>query len=331
MTARKSERLMNLVICLLVARTYVPKERIRDVVEGYREQSDDAFEKMFERDKEELRDLGIPIEVGYIEKGFEDEPGYRIRRDAFALPEIRLERDEAAVVGLAARVWQNASLAEATSSALLKLRAGGVAVDTEGLAVVEPQLGAQEAAFDPLWQAVVDRTPVRFSYQRPGAEAAERHLEPWGISSWHGHWYVVGHDRDRGAVRMFRLSRVVGPVHRDGSPGAYAVPEGTDIRALARSLDASPDTTETAQVRVRPGTGIALRRQAVAIETADADADSEVWDLLRIPFAGVWAMAEQIVSYGTDVVVEEPAALRAAVTASLQRLAGVSVSEEAPA
>lgn len=321
---------MNVVICLLVARTYVPKERIRDVVEGYRDQSDDAFEKMFERDKDELRDLGIPIEVGYTEKGFEDEPGYRIRRDAFALPEIRLERDEAAVVGLAARVWQNASLAEATSSALLKLRAGGVAVDTEGLAVVEPQLGAQEAAFDPLWQAVVDRTPVRFSYQRPGAAPAERHLEPWGISSWHGHWYVVGHDRDRDAVRIFRLSRVVGPVTKSGRPGAYAVPEGTNIRELAQSLEARPDATETARVRVRPGAGVALRREATASRTADDGTADERWDLLEIPFAGAWAMAERVVSYGADVVVEEPESLRTAVTTSLRRLAGIPAGEGAP-
>ena len=319
---------MNLVICLLVARTYVSKERVRGVVEGYRGQSDEAFEKMFERDKDELRALGVPIEVGYVEKGFEDEPGYRIRRDAFALPDIRLDRDEAAVVGLAARVWQNASLAEATSSALLKLRAGGVAVDTEGLAVVEPQLGAQEAAFDPLWRAVVERTPVRFGYQRPGADAAERHLEPWGISSWHGHWYVVGHDRDRDAVRMFRLSRVIGPVRTDGRPGGYVVPAGTDIRELARSLDAQPDATETARVRVRPGAGVALRRQATRTQTGEHDR----WDLLELPFAGVWAMAEQIVSYGADVVVEEPEALRAAVTASLRRLAaGVPEDEGAQA
>ena len=89
---------------------------------------DEAFEKMFERDKDELRSLGIPIEVGYLDRAFEDEPGYRIERSAFELPQIDLEPDEAAVVGLAARVWQHAGLAATTTQALVKLKAAGVGV-----------------------------------------------------------------------------------------------------------------------------------------------------------------------------------------------------------
>ena len=138
MTARKSERLLNLLITLLVSRTYVTKDRLREVVEPYREAGDDAFEKMFERDKEELRSLGIPIEVGYVDRAFEDEPGYRVERSAFELPEIDLAPEEAAVIGLAARVWQHAGLAAATSDALVKLKAAGVTVDRAALDVVQP-------------------------------------------------------------------------------------------------------------------------------------------------------------------------------------------------
>ncbi len=121
----KSERLLNLLILLLVSRSFVTKDRIRDVIDDYRGGSDEAFEKMFERDKDELRSLGIPIEVGHLDAFFEDEVGYRIKRDAFELPQLELEPDEAAVVGLAARVWQHAGLADATSQALLKLKAAG--------------------------------------------------------------------------------------------------------------------------------------------------------------------------------------------------------------
>ena len=103
--ARKSERLLNLLIMLLVQRHYVPKQRIREIL--YPEASVDAFEKMFERDKEELRSLGVPIEVGSLDVLF-DEPGYRIRPDVFALPAISLAPDEAAVVGLATKVWEHA-------------------------------------------------------------------------------------------------------------------------------------------------------------------------------------------------------------------------------
>ena len=132
MTARKSERLLNLLITLLVSRTYVTKEKLRTVVEAYREAGDEAFEKMFERDKDDLRALGVPIEVGGFDPMFEDEKGYRIPRGAFELPDIDLEPQEAAVVGLAARVWQHAGLAAATSDALVKLKAAGVSVIRSG-------------------------------------------------------------------------------------------------------------------------------------------------------------------------------------------------------
>ena len=123
-TRRKTERLLNLLIMLLVQRHYVSKERIRAIL--YADASDDAFEKMFERDKEELRSLGVPIEVGQMDAYFDDEPGYRVRADEFALPEIALESDEAAVVALATRVWEHARLAEATTDAVGKLTAAGV-------------------------------------------------------------------------------------------------------------------------------------------------------------------------------------------------------------
>src|SRR4051794_10493835 len=117
----KTERLLNLLIMLLVQRHYVPKDRIRAIL--YADASDEAFEKMFERDKDELRSLGVPIEVGQMDAFFDDEPGYRIRADEFALPDISLEPDEAAVVALATKVWENARLAEATMDAVGKLTA----------------------------------------------------------------------------------------------------------------------------------------------------------------------------------------------------------------
>jgi proteasome accessory factor B len=320
-TTRKAERLMNLVICLLVTRGYVSKDRIRKVVDGYRDQSVDAFEKMFERDKEELREIGIPIEVGSHESLFDDEPGYRIRRGAFELPEITLEPDEAAVVGLAARVWQHAGLARQTTDALVKLRAGGVAVDRDALSMVEPRLAASEPAFEPLCDAVLARAPVRFGYRRPGREPTERTLEPWGVLSWRGRWYVIGRDRDRDAPRMFRLSRVTTAVRRAGRPGSYRVPEGTDLRALARSLQ-PPPAEGTARVRVLAGAGNALRRRALAVH-----AESEGWDRVDVPLAHVDELAEEVVGYGSDVVAVDPPALREAVVARLRRLAGADAAQ----
>ncbi|HET9188393.1 MAG TPA: WYL domain-containing protein, partial [Acidothermaceae bacterium] len=124
MSARKTERLLNLVICLLATRRYLSAEQIRRTVAGYEDLGDEAFKRKFERDKEDLRDLGIPLETG-TDSTFDDEPGYRIRRDDYSLPEIKFEPAELAVLGVAARTWQHASLGGSASEALLKLRAAG--------------------------------------------------------------------------------------------------------------------------------------------------------------------------------------------------------------
>jgi len=320
LTARKSERLLNLLITLLVARTYVGKARIREVIEGYQDAGDEAFEKMFERDKEELRSLGIPIEVGYVDRAFEDEPGYRIERSAFELPEIDLAPEEAAVIGLAARVWQHAGLAAATSDALVKLQAAGITVDRTALDVVQPQIAAEEPAFEPFWQATQTRTAVTFDYRRSNAaEVATRHLEPWGVVSYRGRWYVVGHDTDRDATRMFRLSRVEGGVELDRQAGSYAVPAGTDLRAVTSMLAPGP-ADRAALALVRRGAGHGLRRHG---DPDDGDAP-EGWDRLRVRYAGTNAFVDEVLGYGADVVVLAPDDVRAEVVGRLEELVGAT-------
>ncbi len=220
MSAAKSERLLNLVILLLVARNYTSKEQIRQLMEPYRASSDEAFDRMFERDKDDLRALGIPLETGFVDKFFEDEHGYRIKRDAFELPAIDFAADEVAVLGLAARVWRHAGLAAATSDALVKLKAAGLSFDREQLEQVQPTLVAEEPAFESMWQATVHRTPVQFDYSRAGQrDATTRHVEPWGVVTAQGRWYVAGLDTDRGEPRLFRLSRIVSEVAADRGTG----------------------------------------------------------------------------------------------------------------
>ncbi|MGW5359775.1 helix-turn-helix transcriptional regulator [Actinopolymorpha pittospori] len=316
MVPRKSERLMNLVICLLVSRHFVPKAKLRQLVEDYREQTPDAFEKMFERDKEELRDLGIPIEVGAVATGFDDEVGYRIRRSEFELPPLTFTAQETAVLGLAARVWQNAGLAEATSRAVLKLGAEGVETDTGALSDLEPRLPASEPAFEPLWRAVQARCVVSFDYRRPGTGGPQhRTLEPWGILNWRSRWYVVGHDRDRDATRMFRLSRIVGQVRLVSRPRAFTVPDGVDIRAEAASLSPPEDPGRTARIRVRSGAGNGLRRRAAAVTP-----DGEGWDIVDVAFQDAMSLAEEVAGYAADAVALEPPDLREAVIRHLKDL-----------
>jgi len=194
MPATKTERLVNLVICLLATRTYVPKERLRATLEPYRAcPTDEAFERMFERDKEELRQLGIPLEVGTVNAYFEDEIGYRIAPGEYALPDLELEPDEAAALGMAARFWQQATLAQAASSALLKLKAAGLEIGESSPAGIEPRVRAEAPAFEPLLEAVYERQIVRFPYRRGDGQSAVREVEPWTIDSWRGRWYLAGY------------------------------------------------------------------------------------------------------------------------------------------
>lgn len=313
---------MNLVICLLVARGYVPKSRIRQIVGGYGDQSADAFERMFERDKEELREVGIPIETGSFDPMGDEEPGYRIQRHEFELPEIRLEPDEAAVVGLAARIWQHTYLSEASSNAVLKLQAVGVEADTRSLGAVEPRVGGEEPAFWALWEAVRDRRAVRFHHRKVStSKPLLRHLQPWSVLSWHGRWYVVGYDTDRAAPRMFRMSRIVDEVRSDGPPGGYDVPAPETVREAAASL-APPERSPMlhAKVRVRDGSGHALRRRATFV----GHATTPGWDEVTVPYTSDQALAEELVSHGADVVALEPAGLRDAVVERLRAIVTVS-------
>lgn len=319
MARRKTERLLNLLIMLLAQRRPVPKAKVREIL--YPDQTEDAFERMFDRDKEELRSLGVPIEVDALDHYFEDEVGYRVPPEQFALPEVSLTADEAAVLSLAGKVWQHATLAEATSEALRKLQAADVAVDTAALGLVEPHLSADEPAFDVFWQATWSHTEVVFDYRRPGdREPTRRRLQPWGVVRQSARWYVVGWDVDRADERVFRLSRVVGEARTDGPPGSFEVPAGTDVRATARRLAPAP-AEEEVTVLVRAGTGHALRRTSREVLTSVPGPDDRTrWDRLVLVGAS-GPLLDEILSHGSDAYVESPASVRERL---LQRIAPVA-------
>jgi proteasome accessory factor B len=317
MSKQKTERLLSLVVCLLSSRRYLTAGQIRDAVPGY-PASFEAFKRMFERDKDELRELGIPLETGT--NAPEEEVGYRISPQAYELPEILLEPDEAAVLGLAAKVWQRAELAGAAAGGLLKLRAAGIEADVTSRPGIEPRLATEDAAFAPLWRAVRDRRPVSFDYQAPNRPAAQtRHLEPWGVVNRHGRWYVVGFDRDRNGERVFRLSRIEGDVRFTGPAGTVVVPAGIDVRKSVRDSGGPPPAVRTAELKVRTGAGFGLRRRALANEPGAA---GDGWDLVRTSFSDVSWYADYLAGFGADAVVLEPVDLREAVIRKLKGALG---------
>ncbi|RLP06604.1 helix-turn-helix transcriptional regulator [Propionibacterium australiense] len=316
MAQRTSERLVNLTIALLSARHWVSKEQLRELVTDYREMSPANFDRMFERDKRALRSLGVPIATGSDDGYFKDEPGYRIIRHDFELPPVTFDPDELSALALASRVWREASVASDTISAIAKLRAAGAQVDSRRFEALAPRISASEPAFDVCWQATLDRTRINFGYR--GADEL-RTVQPWRLTWRRGSWYLLGFDEGRQAPRMFKLGRISSGPDTVGGPGAFTVPDGTDVDALSRSLEpAGPDTS--ALVAVRGGCQPWLTRRGTPVDSdVDLPEDFQCW---RIDHAAGDDLAAQIAAAGPDAVVLEPAELRAEVVRLLRISAG---------
>jgi proteasome accessory factor B len=321
--AVKTERIFELLLCLSQHERYVTRAQLRASLEDYAASpSDEAFERMFERDKEVLRELGVPLVTVSVPDGDDAQDGYRIDKAAYGLPPLTFTADEAAALALATRVWHETGAVRAAGLALRKLEALGVDVAeaaADPLLAPPPQLAGGEAAFAPLASAVHRRRVAEFAYRAAGARADDppvrRRLHPWGLVSRRGRWYVAGHDLDRDAPRAFRLDRIAGEVKVSGPEHAYDRPADVDLSSM---VDLVPGAGGTARLRVRPGVGHGLRMRAGAVtQTGGADG----WDVLEVAYADPERLADEVLEYGAAVIVDAPDAARAAVVERLRRLA----------
>ncbi|KZS52765.1 WYL domain-containing protein [Mycobacterium kansasii] len=325
MATSKVERLVNLVIALLSTRGYITAEKIRATVAGYADSpTAEAFSRMFERDKNELRDLGIPLEVGKV-SNLDAGEGYRINRDAYALPPVDLNPDEATAVAVATQLWESPELITATQGALLKLRAAGVDVDPldtgAPVTIASPAgltgLRGSEHVLGILLSAIDSRQAVQFPHRSSRAEPyTTRIVEPWGVVTERGRWYLVGHDRDRDATRVFRLSRIGGEITPIGPAGAIAVPDDVDLRGIVAAKVTEAPTGMQATVWVADGRATALRRAGRPVgprRLAGRDGD-----VIELDIGSSDRLAREIAGYGADAIVLEPAALRDDVLARLR-------------
>jgi proteasome accessory factor B len=325
MAISKVERLVNLVIALLSTRGYITAEKIRSSVAGYSDSpSAEAFSRMFERDKNELRDLGIPLEVGRVSVTDPTE-GYRINRDAYALPPVALTSDEAAAVAVATQLWESPELVTATQGALLKLRAAGVDVDPfdtgAPVAIASPAgvpgLRGSEDVLGILLSTIDSRQAVQFPHRPSRAEPyTTRTVEPWGVVTEKGRWYLVGHDRDRGATRTFRLSRIGADVTPIGPAGAVTVPDGVDLRTIVAQTVSDVPSGGQARVWVAEGRATALRRAGRSIATRPLG--DRAGEVIELDITSADQLARDIAGYGADAVALEPESLREDVMARLR-------------
>lgn len=221
MTA-KVERLVNLTIALLEARAPMTLQEIRRRTGYYRGDNLDSARRTFERDKDELRRLGIPIETGTAPRS--DELGYRIPRRAYELPDIDLTAEEVAALVLAIELTGT----EGTPLALAKLAARSPdPVPLPGPVTTRVDVHAE--AVDAVAEAVLARRVVRFTYRAADGSTSERTLDPYGVVQRRGAWYLVGRDHARQALRAFRLDRCLATPQPVGAPGAFDPPDELDL------------------------------------------------------------------------------------------------------
>lgn len=301
------ERLVNLAVALMATEQGLTKDTILSSVAGYREQaaagaSKEALEKMFERDKENLRGMGVPIETIGDHADPDDlrEARYRVPTAEYALPaDIRFTSAEVALLNLAGSVWSEKSMSEPARSGLRKIRALGNDVDAE-IVGYAPRISVRDAAFAPLQRAIEAARVVSFTYLRPGDSAARvRRIQPLALVEYEARWHLFGIDTGLGAERTFLLSRITDGVQltRDGFDPSLRL--GAGERALAGLRDLA--SAQQALVEVHPGTEAALRLARRGAPAAQG---------LYVPFVDAHVLADELASYGPEVRVVEPTRLR---------------------
>ncbi|MDP1721246.1 MAG: WYL domain-containing protein [Candidatus Nanopelagicaceae bacterium] len=311
MASRKSERLINLTIALLATRRYLTKSEIFRSIEGY-EGEPSSMERMFERDKDDLRNLGIVIDVRGVDPGFEDEPGYRIHPESYSLNLGDLTGTEIALLSLAAEAWRGAALDESAHSALIKLRSLGITSDFDALPNLSPKVQVSSSAFVPLAQAIGDRSTVTFTYRSAQLQDETRVINPFGLGSRKGNWYLIGEDHNRKALRTFRLDRIIGDVEILSKPGAFETDSDFHVLTFLDSHLFEP--RNVAQLRIRRGRGHALRREASTLSS------DEQFDLCELPYSEDESFIDSILWHGDDVIVDTPLGLREKVISRLRIL-----------
>jgi proteasome accessory factor B len=314
------ERLFSLVLALLATDAGLTKNEILSTVQGYSQKyshsGDNAnLERQFERDKDDIRDLGVPLETVESpgQAGNNQSLRYRIPRGAYELPaDIRFSAEETTLLNLAAMVWREGSFSNESQRAILKLRSQGVRT-AEPVLGYTPRMRVRDAAFEPLNGALEKHVEVTFSYLKPGEAAPRvRTVAPLALVQHQGRWHLYADERASNATRTFLLSRIVSAVVTTNT--SFEAPEpGQSERALAE-LDAVWNSN-TAVVEVEPGTDAATRlskRRGTVIAASGA---------LNLHYSDVNIVADELAGFGPEVLVISPPELRAAVAARLTQTA----------
>lgn len=321
MATSKSQRLVNLVIGLRSTNAHLSAGEIRRMVQGYDDcETEAAFLRMFERDKRELREVGVPIEQGTsLAPG--SPAGYRIPAQGYELPEITLTAEQAGVLAVAAEVWREGERAARADGALTKLTAAGIEPVRDTGTTVSVDDPAELASAAVVAEAIAAGRVLEFAHTAPGAtDPTVRRVEPWWTGSRHGHWYLVGHDLDRGAPRTFRLVRISDARLGRGTR-TVPVPPTSEVLGLLDGALARVNPVLEATVWAAEGHAAELRAMA-RDETTSTRFGRAGSDLGLV--APLGELAALVASQGADAVALRPAELRVRVVSVLTAAEEVS-------
>jgi proteasome accessory factor B len=304
------ERLVNLVALLLESRTALTFDRIREKLsEGYGHEDPSSAKRMFERDKDILRDIGVPIEVVAVD-AWDVEQGYTIDKARYYLPEIAFTPDEISALFVAVGWAADPQAGDAVRKIVSGADRGLLAELGAGLAG-----GTRDPNLASAADAVAGQRRVRFSYRTSRGERSDREVDAFGLVVRSGHWYLVGLDRDRGDVRSFRLSRVSGTLEPVGEgsepPSGFRAAEHVQAGPWGAG---EPETTAT--VAFSPEVGWWAARDvpdAEVIRTRDHG-----WVEVRVPWQPGESLASWVLSFGPEAEAVEPPELRTEVVSRLR-------------
>jgi len=308
--SRKTERLVNLTIALLATKRYLTKSEIFRTVDGY-EGSAESKERMFERDKDDLRNLGIEIEVGSFDPLFEDEAGYRIKPDRYQFQLGEIDSQEISLLSLAAEAWRGAALDGTALTALRKLHAIGIESDIESIPELAPHANIHDKNLQIAISAITTKQKISFSYLGEDLSAKERKIAPYAVTSRYGHWYLYGFDIEKDGIRSFRIDRLASDIKVEGKTGAFDVSPDFDLGAISTTTDEA----KIALLYLRTSRALALRSRS---KPATKDSEIAGWDLVQINYRDQERFIEEVLWYGDDAVLIEPHSVKAEIITRLE-------------
>ena len=307
--SRKSERLVNLTIALLATKRYLTKAEIFKSVAGYTGDAE-AKDRMFERDKEDLRSLGITIELGTFDPLFEDEAGYRIKPEGYELQLKNLDATSIALLSQAGKLWRQAALSQQAQSGLRKLRSIGIESDFDSVIELTTTGHSAPEQLPDLIEAITSRQVTTFEYLNAELVSEVRKVQSYRLSNSLGYWYLIAWDIDRGALRTFRLDRFNSAVTTNGKSGAYEI----DLGLLDSHEANQGEAISTATILVRKGKAPTLRNEGDVTEH-----DSE-WDRVEIQYLNSKVLIREVLWAGENAIILQPNELRDEIISSLKEV-----------